>query len=398
MASSAHKGSRLTIGYLTISDSANDMLFIQSNTGGAGNKSSINFLTYSGNNTASAQIAAVEDSSFGAHIAFSNMTGAKNTALSEKMRITNSGNVGIGQTNPTFKLDVSGTIRATGVFTSTVANGTAPLSITSSSNVANLNASYLSDKRITDFVPVAVTSETQPSTGLIEGMAWHTSSNGNTYFYLNGSFKNMTPLIVSPQEYVSTPIDGSINIPIGVLLTVNDSYEVHVDGIKMYAGINYVTNPDNASIDLIGWAANGANQFMFSIYKSTSGYKDLVDASLISANSITNNQLYTDIKIGSLATLTTAAKSSVTASINEVDSNVNTVSSNVGTLTSLTTSTKTSIVAALNEVDTNTNTNSGNIGTLSGLSTTTKTSIVASINELVQKQKDLEILYWMGAI
>lgn len=89
----------------------------------------------------------------------------------------------------------------------------------------------------------------------------------------------------------------------------------------------------------------------------------------------TNNQVVTSIKklrdaiTGALSNLSTTAKTSLVAAINEVDGDV-------GALTSLSTTTKTSLVAALNEVVTN-------VGTLSSLTTTAKTSLVAAINELV---------------
>ena len=48
----------------------------------------------------------------GYHFAISTYTG---TALTEKLRVTSTGNVGIGDTSPSFKLDVNGTSRVTGV-------------------------------------------------------------------------------------------------------------------------------------------------------------------------------------------------------------------------------------------------------------------------------------------
>jgi hypothetical protein len=58
------------------------------------------------------------------------------------------GNVGIGSTIPTEKLDIIGNTKATGTITasrfiSTVATGTAPLTVTSTTEVTNLNASLL---------------------------------------------------------------------------------------------------------------------------------------------------------------------------------------------------------------------------------------------------------------
>ena len=93
-----------------------------------------------------------------------------------------------------------------------------------------------------------------------------------------------------------------------------------------------------------------------------------VVAGVVADGSITNLKLATDVKVGSLTSLTTAVKTSVQAAINELDSDV-------GDLSSLTTTVKTSLVAALNEVD-------GDIGDISTLTTTLKTSMVAALNEL----------------
>ena len=54
--------------------------------------------------------------------------------------------VGIGDTTPSYKLDVDGDIRSTGQLISTVAIGTAPLAVTSTTLVTNLNADSLDDQ------------------------------------------------------------------------------------------------------------------------------------------------------------------------------------------------------------------------------------------------------------
>jgi hypothetical protein len=57
------------------------------------------------------------------------------------------GNVGVGTATPLEKLDVVGGIRASGQLVSTVASGTAPLSVASTTLVANLNAALLNGQQ-----------------------------------------------------------------------------------------------------------------------------------------------------------------------------------------------------------------------------------------------------------
>lgn len=60
-------------------------------------------------------------------------------------------------------------------------------------------------------------------------------------------------------------------------------------------------------------------------------------------DSVSNEKLGSDIKVGSLSALNTAVKTDIASALNEV-------LAKIGTLSSLTTTTKTSTVAAINEV------------------------------------------------
>jgi hypothetical protein len=96
---------------------------------------------------------------------------------------------------------------------------------------------------------------------------------------------------------------------------------------------------------------------------------DLEDTGIgsISDGAVTNAKLATDVKVGSLAALTTTEKASVVGAINELDADV-------GAKTSLTTTAKTNLVAAINELD-------SDIGNPAALNTTAK-KVVDAINEL----------------
>ena len=89
----------------------------------------------------------------------------------------------------------------------------------------------------------------------------------------------------------------------------------------------------------------------------------------------------TDAGLGDLSTLTTTAKSSLVAAINEVDSNTDTNTAIIGSLTNLNTASKSNLVSAINEIEVTVGNNINDLGSLSSLTTTDKSSIVAAINE-----------------
>ncbi len=95
---------------------------------------------------------------------------------------------------------------------------------------------------------------------------------------------------------------------------------------------------------------------------------------------VTNAKLATDVKMGSLAALTTSTKASAVAAVNEVDSHADTNATSIGTLGSLTTDIKTNLVVAINEVDAHAD--ASLVGDLASLTTSAKNTIVAAVNEV----------------
>jgi 3-methyladenine DNA glycosylase Mpg len=96
---------------LHISTSNGTVLYLQTLTGAGTGTANILFKTYAAAANPTAQIGALDDGSYSSHITFSTKVPAADAnALSERMRITSTGNLGIGTTSPSRKLDVNGAI------------------------------------------------------------------------------------------------------------------------------------------------------------------------------------------------------------------------------------------------------------------------------------------------
>lgn len=81
-------------------------------------------------------------------------------------------------------------------------------------------------------------------------------------------------------------------------------------------------------------------------------------------------------------TANTAVTNAATA-----DGKAETAQTRIGTLANLTTTAKTNVVEAINEVDSNCDSNASKIGTLSSLDTTVKTDLVSAINEVAELER-----------
>ena len=90
-------------------------LYLNNSTGGGGAFVDLDFGTYTTNQAgyanAGATIRVIDDGNFSGHITFRTKGGAIGASQTEQVRIQSNGNVGIGTTSPSEKLDVGGNIR-----------------------------------------------------------------------------------------------------------------------------------------------------------------------------------------------------------------------------------------------------------------------------------------------
>jgi len=123
--------------------------------------------------------------------------------------ILNTGKVGIGTTSPSYNLDVTGTLRSTGQISSTLASGTAPFVITSTTVNTNLNADLLDGYHASSF-QMALTN---PVTGTLTSgylpKATGSTTIGNSPIYTDGT--NIGIGTTSPSEQLS--ITGNFSLP-----------------------------------------------------------------------------------------------------------------------------------------------------------------------------------------
>jgi hypothetical protein len=146
-----------------ISSGNTDGIIVQNTAGGGGAMSNIYLSTYgditAGISHPGARISAVDDGAFSAHITLSTKApGADGNAMTERVRITSAGRVGINTTNPAYPLDVEasvpytygsyGYLAAGGAGTSGGSGGNQPFSIYASGRVSAIEFDAYSDARI----------------------------------------------------------------------------------------------------------------------------------------------------------------------------------------------------------------------------------------------------------
>jgi hypothetical protein len=112
----------------------------------------------------------------------------------EVFRIVRGGDVGIGTTGPSYKLDVSGIIRTTGYLIAVGDVGVAPIQVTSTTVCANLNSDYLDGYHASAFALLAGRAGGQTligGTGSGEGLTLQSTAHatkGKIFFGSNSAY------------------------------------------------------------------------------------------------------------------------------------------------------------------------------------------------------------------
>jgi hypothetical protein len=188
------------------------------------------------------------------------------------------------------------------------------------------------------------------STKLIEGTDFTVSADSLSISTVSGTWESgavfdflilySTPLTDSLNTQKLTNLvvvaaDNTTNIAIGIteFNSSTDVLDVQQEGnTPLWPGENYNINANGISIDLVGYAARAGEKFFFSVLKKIrSSAMSYTDGTLIQNGTVSDSKLGLDNKVGSLATLTTTAKSNAVAAINEIKSKTDTNASSITT-------------------------------------------------------------------
>lgn len=220
----------------------------------------------------------------GGDLVFSTNAGST-SAISERLRITSAGNVGIGATNPSALLEVAGNIKGTGVLTvinasdasiySTRTGGasvriegaaTAGYVKTVAGHTLHIGASNSDIITISPSGNVAIGSGTVPGDKLhVEGNIYLGTSNRTIYTGGNGSLTVQTGtgninLAVNNGTNILTGLSNG-NIGIGTSSPTGDGTVVHIHGTT-YASLHLTNNTSGTAINDGGDLVVDGNNFI----------------------------------------------------------------------------------------------------------------------------------------
>jgi hypothetical protein len=227
------------------------------------------------------------------------------------------------------------------------------------------------------------------STGIIDGSITNAKLANVPTATLKGRTTSGTGV---PQDLTVAQVKTLLN-----LQGTNNGDET-TSSIKTKLGITTLTGTNTGDQDISGIATNTAAIGTLSSL-TTSDQTNIVNAlnevklvadtaagggTVVGDGTVTNAKLATDVKVGSLASLTTTSKSNLVVAINEVKSIADAASSGAvpgdGTITNLKLATDVKV------------------GSLATLSTTAKSTVVAAINELYTNKANTSALGTAAAL
>lgn len=220
------------------------------------------------------------------------------TVSSTRFTIAEGGNVGIGNATPAEKLDVAGSVKTDSQFKSTIATGTPPLSVTSTTVVSNLNADMLDGKHASDFA----LSHSHPYDNYgswsfaVDGVTKDAITSGDVLDFVSGSNVTITRSNDDKITISSTDtntwrgiVDNLTSTSTTDSLTANQGKTLKdlIDGLET----NKMDTHTHPYLPLAGGDVTGATTFASTLAIGgttvTSGYQAQVTGSL----NVTNNIL-----------------------------------------------------------------------------------------------------------
>ncbi len=213
------------------------------------------------NTSTSGSVALTENSGLSLYIKPS--TSADLTAADLKLVVNQSGNLGLGTSTPAQKLDVAGNVNASGQLISSVSTGTAPLAVSSTTAVTNLNADLVDGFHAAAFVAKAgdtmIGALTLPADGLVVGTNQLTAGNGNV------------AVGTSTSPAVRMRVQGASNTPMAFALSVTNTDGVAGLEVRNDLNVGIGTSGPTEKLEVNGNVKANAIKFADGTTQTTAG-------------------------------------------------------------------------------------------------------------------------------